>query len=50
MENNFNDASDIFNAWLEYGGKFSNVALIIELAKTKGSDRLAREWEEKVSK
>jgi hypothetical protein len=32
------------------GGKFTNAATIIELARARGSDGLAREWEEKVGK
>jgi hypothetical protein len=50
MENKFREASDIFDAWMNSGGKFTNAATIIELARARGSDRLAREWEEKVGK
>jgi len=49
-DNKPNDANDIFNAWLNCGGKFANISKIVELAKEKGRDRLAREWEDKVKK
>lgn len=42
------NASEIFNAVLESGSKFDDISTIVELAKSKGYDRLAREWEERV--
>ncbi|MCL1907814.1 MAG: hypothetical protein FWG12_00415 [Holophagaceae bacterium] len=42
------EADGIFNAVLNVGGKFKDVSKIVALAKEKGHERLAREWEEKV--
>jgi hypothetical protein len=33
---------------LESGSKFDDISTIVELAKSKGYDRLARKWEERV--
>jgi len=48
MESEFNEANDIFNAWLDCGGRFSDATEVIELAKTKGQEKLAREWKSKI--
>jgi hypothetical protein len=48
-EDKINEANDIFIAWMDCG-KFSDVVKIVELAKTKGYEKLAREWETKVKK
>jgi tetratricopeptide (TPR) repeat protein len=45
-----NDANEIFNAVLGIGGKFTDISIIIDLAKEKAQDRLAREWGERVKK
>ena len=47
-DNKPGDASEIFDAWFNCGGKFTNFAKTIELAKEKGQERLAREWERKL--
>jgi hypothetical protein len=44
------EAGEIFNAWLESGGKFVDISKIVALATEKGQGRLAREWEAKVKK
>jgi len=41
-------ANEIFNAWLAIGGKFTDLAKVIELAKGKGLDGLVKEWEAKI--
>ena len=41
------EADEIFNAWLSTGGRFTNLAKVIGLAREKGQERLAREWEAK---
>ncbi|MDR0498589.1 MAG: hypothetical protein LBH03_02495 [Holophagales bacterium] len=46
--NNPFEAGEIFNAWLSSGGRFADISKILELAKEKGQERLAREWEAKV--
>jgi len=43
-------ADDIFNAWLGCGGTFTDFTKVIELAKTKAQERLAREWETRIKK
>jgi hypothetical protein len=43
------EADDIFSAWIERGGVFANPAKLIELAKTKGGERLAGNWEGKIN-
>jgi len=45
MDDKPSEAKEIFNAWLDCGGTFTDVALIIELAKKKGHESLARDWE-----
>jgi DNA-binding SARP family transcriptional activator len=47
-DNRFREAEEIFNALLEAGGKFTDISKIVKLAKEKGQERLAREWERKV--
>jgi hypothetical protein len=44
-DNRPREAEDIFSAWLNSGGSFKDVSKIVELAKAKGHDGLAREWE-----
>ncbi|MCL1894032.1 MAG: hypothetical protein FWG02_07345 [Holophagaceae bacterium] len=44
------DADKIFNAVIGFGSSFKNISKITELAKEKGYDRLAQEWESKVKK
>ena len=44
------EAEEVFNAWLDSGGKFNNVSKIVKLAREKGQERLAREWEGKIGK
>jgi hypothetical protein len=39
------EADEIFRAVMECGGKFKDISKIIELAKAKGHDRLAAQWE-----
>jgi hypothetical protein len=43
-ESKSGDANDIFNYWLNSGGKFTDISKIVELAKEMGNERLAREW------
>jgi hypothetical protein len=43
-------ADEIFRAWLEVGGSFTNFSRVAELAKGKGFDRLAGEWERSIKK
>jgi len=38
-------ADEYFRAWLEAGGTFADIAKVIELAKEKGFERYATEWE-----
>jgi tetratricopeptide (TPR) repeat protein len=45
-----NGADGIFNAWLEAGCKFSNVAKLLESAKAAGYESLGKEWEKKAGK
>ena len=42
-DNKPGEAREIFNAWLNRGGKFKDVTKIIELAREKGYESLARE-------
>jgi hypothetical protein len=49
-DNRFREADEVFNAVLELGGSFTDISKIVQLAKEKGQDRLAREWEGKVKK
>jgi hypothetical protein len=49
-ENRFLDANDIFNYWLNSGGKFADISKIVALAKEMGQERLVREWEGRVKK
>jgi hypothetical protein len=49
-QNRHMDADTIFNAWLNCGGAFTNTAKILELAREKGQERLAREWETRLKK
>ena len=44
------EADAVFNAWLVSGGRFTNLAKVIELAKEKGQERFAEEWEAKLNK
>ena len=44
------EADEIFRAVLECGGKFKEISKIIELAKAKGQDRLAAQWEAAAAK
>ncbi|MCL1894869.1 MAG: hypothetical protein FWG02_11690 [Holophagaceae bacterium] len=46
--NNPNLASEIFDVYIESGGKFTDISKIVELAKEKGYESLARKWEEKI--
>ena len=39
------EADEIFRAVMECGGKFKDISKIVELAKAKGQDRLAAQWE-----
>jgi tetratricopeptide (TPR) repeat protein len=50
QDNKPGEADEIFNAVLGIGGKFTDISKIVELAKGKGQDRLAREWGERVKK
>jgi hypothetical protein len=43
-------ANEIFNAVLGCGGTFSDISKMAELARAKGQERLAREWEDRVKK
>jgi hypothetical protein len=49
-DNKPNAANEIFNAVLGCGSTFSDISKMAELARTKGQDRLAREWEDSVKK
>ena len=44
------EAREIFNAWLDCGGTFTDIAKIAGLARERGQERLAREWEAKVQR
>jgi len=44
------EADEIFNSVLNSGGKFADISKIVELAKTKGHETLAKEWARKVQK
>ncbi|MDR0498996.1 MAG: hypothetical protein LBH03_04595 [Holophagales bacterium] len=39
------EADNIFNAVMDFGGKFTDITKIAELAKEKGNERLAEKWE-----
>jgi hypothetical protein len=39
------EADDIFRAVMEFGSKFRNISKIVELAKVKGLEKLATEWQ-----
>jgi hypothetical protein len=43
-------ADDVFTAWTNRGGTFEDAAKLLELAKTLGSDSLARDWGNKLRK
>jgi len=49
-DNKAKEADDIFNALLNFGGKITNITKIVELAKEKGYERLAKEWENKANR
>jgi hypothetical protein len=49
-DNRYREADEVYNAVLEVGGKFTDISKIVELAKEKGQERLAREWENRVRK
>jgi pentatricopeptide repeat protein len=49
-DNKFSDANEVFNAWLGSGNTFRDISKIAELAKAKGQERLAQEWETKIKK
>jgi hypothetical protein len=44
------ESDEVFNSFLSVGGTFTDISKIVELAKEKGQERLAREWEGKVKK
>jgi tetratricopeptide (TPR) repeat protein len=44
------EAGELFDEWLGYGGKFTNISSLAEIARATGQERLAREWEEKAKK
>jgi hypothetical protein len=39
------EADEVFNAWLDCGGRFTDISKILELAKACGQERLAGSWE-----
>jgi len=41
-------AAEVFSAWVERGGSFANPTKLIEMAKEKGNEGLARDWERKI--
>jgi pentatricopeptide repeat protein len=43
-------ADEVFNEWLDSGGKFEDISTIVQLAKEKGHEGIAKGWEEKVKK
>jgi hypothetical protein len=45
QDNKPREADEIFNAVIDCGGNFSNIADIIRLAMEKGHEKLARKWE-----
>lgn len=47
QDNKPREADNIFNAVLDNGGRFRDISKILVLAREKGQERLAREWEEK---
>jgi len=49
-DNKPTEADKIFNAWLDSGRKFKDIAKLVELAKELGQERLAKEWEAKAAK
>jgi hypothetical protein len=44
------EADEIFRSVVEFGGKFKGISKIVELARAKGHDRLAAQWEAAVTK
>ena len=49
-DNKPGEADAVFNTVLDSGSKFTDISKTLELAKTKGYESLAREWERKVKK
>ncbi|MCL1894217.1 MAG: hypothetical protein FWG02_08295 [Holophagaceae bacterium] len=49
-DSKFYEADDIFNTYMDSGGKFTDISKIVGLAKEKNQDRLVRAWETKVGK
>ncbi|MCL1894353.1 MAG: hypothetical protein FWG02_08995 [Holophagaceae bacterium] len=49
-ESRYLDANEVFATWQDCGGKFTDISIIVQLAKAKGYEWLAREWEEKLIK
>ncbi|MDR2561931.1 MAG: hypothetical protein LBC63_09210 [Holophagales bacterium] len=45
-----NEANSVFNAWLDTGQTFRDISAIASLARTKGQEKLAQEWEAIVKK
>jgi hypothetical protein len=43
-------ADEVFNTWLDLGGKFADISKIVQLAKEKGHEGTANGWEVKISK
>ena len=39
------EASEVFNQWLDCGGTFASTAMLIEFAESMGETRLAAEWD-----
>lgn len=39
------EANEVFGNWLSSGGKFTKLDTVLELAREKGQDGLARQWE-----
>ena len=44
------EADEIFRSVVEFGGRFKNISQILALAKAKGHDRVAAQWEAAVAK
>ncbi|MCL1909253.1 MAG: hypothetical protein FWG12_07825 [Holophagaceae bacterium] len=44
------EANEVFNTWMDLGYAFRDISKIMELAKAKGQERLALEWETKAKK
>ncbi|MCL1893339.1 MAG: hypothetical protein FWG02_03740 [Holophagaceae bacterium] len=44
------EAIEVFEEWTERGGTFANPLKLIEAAKESVSERLARDWEDKINK